>query len=329
VKQVRGVRIAGTGSHPPSKVLTNDDLSRMVDTSDEWITQRTGIKERRIATAEEMPSDLGTGAARKALEDAKAAPEDVELILCATSFPDRLFPGTGCMIQKNLGCARAGAVDMNAACTGFVYALNSGWGYIASGRFRNVLVVGTETLSKMVNWKDRTTCILFGDGAGAVLLQPSDGASDFLAGELGADGHQADYIQLPGAGARYPAHTPEPDLAQFMIHMRGREVYRFAVQKFVDLASSTVKRAGLKLEDVKLLVPHQVNLRIIESACERMGFPMEKTYVNIHKYGNTSSASIPTAFDEARREGKIKRGDLVLMVAFGGGLTWGSLLLRY
>jgi 3-oxoacyl-[acyl-carrier-protein] synthase-3 len=324
------VRIAGTGSNPPSKVLTNEELSHLVDTNDEWIVQRTGIKERRIAAPNEFPSVLGAAAAQKALETAGVKPEAVDLILCANTLADRIFPTTACAIQDKLGCVNAGALDMNAACTGFVYGLNSAWGFIATGRYKNILVVGTETLSKMVNYKDRGTCIIFGDGAGATLLQPADGgASDFLAGELGADGKQGEHIYVAAGGARKPAHTPGVDPTEFMMYMNGRAVYKFAVQTFVDLAERAVKKAGLTLKDVNCLVPHQVNLRIIESACEKLGFPMERTVVNIHKYGNTSAASIPTAFDEACRTGRIKRGDLVLMVAFGGGLTWGSLLLRY
>lgn len=329
MKTIR-VRIAGTGSNPPTRILNNEELSRLVDTSDEWIVQRTGIKERRISAPDEAPSDLGAAAARKALDAAGVKPEEVELILCANTLADRIFPTTACSIQQKLGCVNAGALDMNAACTGFVYALNSAWGFVASGRYKNILAVGTETLSKMVNYKDRGTCIIFGDGAGAMVLQPSEAeGSDFLAGELGADGWQGELIQVPAGGARKPAHTPNVDPTEFMMYMNGRAVYKFAVQKFVDLASRAVAKAGMTLNDVSLLVPHQVNLRIIESACERLNFPLDKAVINIHKYGNTSAASIPTAFDEAFRAGRIKRGDIILMVAFGGGLTWGSLLIRF
>jgi 3-oxoacyl-[acyl-carrier-protein] synthase-3 len=328
VKSYR-VRIAGTGSNPPSKVVTNEDLSRIVDTSDEWIVQRTGIRERRIVADDECPSDLAAGASRRALESAGVRPEEVDLIVCANTLADRIFPGTSAAIQQKLGCVHAGAVDVNAACTGFVYALHCAWGFVSSGRYRNVLVAGVETLSRMTNWKDRNTCIIFGDGAGAMLLQPSEEGGDFLTGELGADGWQADLIQVPAGGARLPAHTPGVDPSKFTIYMNGRAVYRFAVNKFVELSERAAAKAGLRLADVDLLVPHQVNLRIIESACERLNFPISKAVVNIHKYGNTSAASIPTAFDEARRDGRLQRGNVVLMVAFGGGLTWGSLLLRY
>jgi 3-oxoacyl-[acyl-carrier-protein] synthase-3 len=324
------VRIAGTGSNPPSKVLTNEDLSKMVDTSDEWIVQRTGIKERRISAPNECPSDLASAAARKALEAAQVKPEDVDLIVVANTLADRIFPTTSCSVQEKLGCMKAGALDVNAACTGFVYLLNVVWGMVSSGRYKNVLCCGVETLTKMTNYKDRGTCIIFGDGAGAMVLQPSENpASDILAGELGADGKQGDLIQVPAGGARRPAYTPGVDPSEFTIYMNGKAVYKFAVQKFVDLAERAVAKVGLKLTDIDWLVPHQVNMRIIESACEKLNFPIAKTVINIHKYGNTSAASIPTAFDEAVRDGRIKRGHKVLMVAFGGGLTWGSVLLKY
>lgn len=324
------VRIAGTGSNPPARVLTNAELSRIVDTSDDWIVQRTGIRERRISAPNECPSDLASGAARKAMETANVKPEQIELVVVANTLADRIFPTTACAVQHKLGCVNAGALDVNAACTGFVYSLNLVWGLVASGRYKNVLCCGVETLSKMTNYKDRGTCIIFGDGAGAFVLQPSEEpTSDILAGELGADGGQGDLIQVPAGGARKPGHTPGVDPTEYMIYMNGKAVYKFAVQKFVDLAERATAKAGLQLADVDWLVPHQVNMRIIESACEKLNFPISKTVINIHKYGNTSAASIPTAFDEAVRDGRIKRGHRVLMVAFGGGLTWGSLLLRY
>ncbi len=324
------VRIAGTGSSPPERVLTNADLARTVDTSEEWIVQRTGILERRIAAPEDCPSDLGVRAARRALEEARVSPGEVDLILCANTLADQIFPGTSCFIQRTLGCANAGALDVNAACTGFLYALHCAWGMIESGRHRNILCVGTETLSRMTNWKDRTTCVLFGDGAGAMLLQASDKpGSAFLAGSLGADGSQAELVQSPGGGARIPPGRADVDPATYSIQMDGRAVYKFAVNKFVELCERTAAHAGVGLGDVALLVPHQMNLRIIEAAAERLRFPKERILVNIQKYGNTSAASVPTAFDEAVREGRLRRGDLALLVAFGGGLTWGSLLLRF
>lgn len=324
------VRIAGTGSCVPARVLTNDDLQRRLDTTDEWIYTRTGIRERRMAGPEEHPSVLGARASRAAMGDAGIRPQDVDLILCATTLADRIFPSTACSIQHELGAGAAGALDMNAACSGFVYCLNTAWGFVVSGRYRNVLCVGTETLSRMVNYDDRGTAIIFGDGAGAMVLQPTtEGDSDFLAGELGADGSKGDLVQVPAGGARRPAHVPGTPARDFMMQMDGKAIYRFAIQKFVDLTERAIAQAGVTLDDLSLIVPHQVNHRVIEAACEKLGFPAEKTVVNIGKYGNTSAASIPLAFDEARRDGRLKRGDLVLMVAFGGGLTWGSLLLRH
>lgn len=302
----------------------------MVDTSDDWITQRTGIKERRIVEEGTCPSDLGAEACRKALTEAGVAPEEVQMIVCATSFPDHLFPATGCLIQRKLGCRRAGAFDLNSACTGFVAALSVGAGFVARG-MDNVLVVGTETLSRMTNYRDRSTCIIFGDGAGAMLLQRGGDheASDLLYYELGADGNQWMHVMLPGGGAALPAWKQDTDPSQWYIHMNGREVYKFAVSKFVELSQRAMEKCNLTPDRIAMLIPHQVNLRIIESAMERLGLPREKCYINIDRYGNTSSASIPVAFDEARREGRIRRGDIVLMVAFGGGLTWGSAVVRF
>lgn len=326
----QSVRIAGSGSAVPAAVLSNADLTRRLETSDEWIFARTGIRERRIAGPDEHPSVLGARAARMALEDAGIGADDVDLILCANTLADRVFPTTACSIQHLLGATRAGALDMNAACTGFVYCLHAAWGFVAGGRYRNVLCIGTETLSRMVDYEDRGTAVIFGDGAGAMVLQPNaEGDGDFLVGELGADGGQGEALQVPAGGARRPAHTPGIPARDFMMQMDGRVVYRFAVQKFVDLTERALAQAGVTLADLALIVPHQVNRRLIESACEKLGCPTEKVIINIEKYGNTSSASIPIAFDEARRAGRLSRGDLVLLVAFGGGLTWGSLLIRY
>lgn len=325
----RAVRIVGTGSYAPARILTNDDLAARMDTSDEWITQRSGIKERRISEAGEFPSDLGTRAALHALQAAGVEPGQIDLILCATSLPDYLFPSTACLIQKNLGASRAGAIDLNAACAGFLYAITLGGGLIASGRSETVLVIGTETLSKMVDWTDRTTAVLFGDSAGAVVIRPSDGESDFLSCELGADGSCADLIGLRAGGARQRPHAPGALPRDQFIHMQGREVYKIAVQKLIDLAQAACAKAKVPLSKVDLFIPHQMNQRIIESACERLGFPLAKTLINIQKYGNTSSASVPLALDEAVRAGRIRRGDYVLLVAIGAGLSWGSLLLRY
>ena len=329
IKQIKKAYIAGTGSYAPSKILTNDDLSKMVDTNDEWIVTRTGIKERRIARDDEASSDLAVIAARNALEMAETNANDIELILVATSTPDRLFPTTACYVQKKLECPGIPAVDMLAACSGFTYALNTGWQYVATGQYKNVLVIGAETLSKIVNYKDRGTCILLGDSAGAVILKESNTSSEILYGKLGADGRYDDMIIQPAGGSAMPVTKERLEKGLNLLQMKGREVYKFAVNKFVELTQDAVKKCNITVDDIKLLIPHQVNLRIIESAAEKLNIPMEKVYVNIQKYGNTSAGSIPVALDEANRSGRIKRGDIIVMVAFGAGLTWGSVAIRW
>lgn len=323
------VTIAGTGSYAPEKILTNDELSKRLDTSDEWITQRTGIKERRIAGPDEAPSTLGTEAARRALEAAELAPADLGLILCATSFGDYPAPCTASRMQVALEARQAGIFDVNAGCTGFVCALAVGWRFVQSGAYANALVVGTETLSRGLNYEDRSTCIIFGDGAGAVVLA-RDGEGDILFSELGGDGWQGDAIIARGGGAVLPpAQCTDQNRTEYYLKMEGRDVYTFAVRKFVDLTRNALEQTGRTIDDLSFLVPHQVNMRIIESASKRLGLPMERVGVNIQKYGNTSAASVPLAFDECVREGRINRGDLVLLIGFGAGLTWGSVLLRY
>jgi 3-oxoacyl-[acyl-carrier-protein] synthase-3 len=320
-------RIAGTGSFAPPRVLTNQELSRLVDTSDEWIVERTGIRQRCIADPATNPSDLGAEAARRALAAAGVAPADVDLIVTATSLPDRLLPTTACYIQAKVGCTNAGAVDVLAACTGFLYAFSIGWRHVSSGDYKNVLVIGAETLSRLTNFEDRATCVIFGDAAGAALLQPSDGPSDVLYSKLGANGHQGDLIIVPGGGAIDPPSEAMLREKRHMIRMKGRETYKFAVSTMADLTRDALQHCGWSMDELALLVPHQVNLRIIESASERMGLPMDRICVNIDRYGNTSAASVPVALDEAARTGRLKRGDKVILVAFGGGLTWGSAAL--
>ena len=323
------VTIAGTGSYAPAKRLTNDDLSTMVDTTDEWIVQRTGIRERRIASADESPSTQGVQAARQALDAAGVAAADVQLILCATSFGDYPAPCTAARMQAALEAPRAGIFDVNAGCTGFVCALSAGWRFVQSGAYDNVLVVGTETLSRGVNYKDRATCIIFGDGAGAVVLRRG-GPGDILFSELGGDGRQGDAIMAPGGGAVQPPNAcTDENRHLYYLKMEGRDIYTFAVRKFVELTQNALAGAGLKIDDLDFLVPHQVNLRIIESACKRLELPLDRVGVNIDRYGNTSAASVPLALDECVRAGRIKRGHTVLLIGFGAGLTWGSVLLRY
>lgn len=326
------VYIAGTGSYIPEKVLSNHDLAKMVDTSDDWIVQRTGIRERRIAAPDEHPSVMGTRAGMKALEEAGVCAKDVQLIICGTTLPDYFAPNAASRIQVSLDARNAAIFDINAGCTSFVYSLVAGWKFLASGAYDHALVIGTETVSRGLNYKDRNTCILFGDGAGAAVLKRGEGTGgQILFSELGGDGWQGEAIIGPGGGAALPSRLENIRNHEeaFYLQMKGRDVFKFALSKLVELTQRALEQCGCTAKDLGLLVPHQVNLRIIESAAERLGLPMEKIFVNIQKYGNTSAASVPVALDEARKEGRIRKGDLVVLVAFGAGLTWGSVVLRY
>jgi 3-oxoacyl-[acyl-carrier-protein] synthase-3 len=320
--------IAGTGSSVPERRLTNDDLSKMVETSDEWITQRTGIQERRIAGPGETTATLGTAAARRAIESAGLEPKDIDLIVVATITPEMVFPSTACFIGAELGIPGVPAFDMAAACSGFIYALVTGANFIRAGQYKTVLVVGAETLSRIVNYKDRNSCILFGDGAGAVVLKRNeDPKRGLIYCTLHADGTGGDVMKcMPGS--RHPICADMISQEQQFMQIRGREVYKFAVSKFGELIESAMRACELTKEQVKYIVPHQVNQRIIDSAMEKLGMPPEQAYVNIAKYGNTSAASIPLALDEAWRAGKIKKGDVLIFVAFGGGLTWANAVVR-
>jgi len=312
----------------PEKRLTNDDLSKMVDTNDEWITQRTGIRERRIAAEDESTATLATAAARKAIASAGLEPKDIELIVCATITPEMVFPSTACFVGAALGLNGVPAFDVSAACSGFIYALVTGANFVRAGQFKNVLVIGAETLSRITDYTDRSSCILFGDGAGAVVLQRStDPARGLLYSSLHADGAGADAMKcIPGS--RFPlSHAMIADRQHFM-KIKGREVYKFAVTKFEELIHEAMRACELSTEQVKLIVPHQVNLRIIASAMEKLGLPAEKAFVNIDRYGNTSAASIPIALDEAHRAGRFHVGDAIILVAFGGGLTWANAVAR-
>jgi 3-oxoacyl-[acyl-carrier-protein] synthase-3 len=323
-----GAIIAGTGSFVPEKRLTNDDLSKMVDTNDEWIVQRTGIRERRVVSEGESTATLATAAARKALEAAGIEPKDLDLIVCGTISGEMVFPSTACFVAAALGLNSTPAFDISAACSGFLYTLQTGVSFIKSGLYRNVLVIGAETLSRLTDYTDRGSCILFGDGAGALVLQRSpDPTRGVIYSSLHADGHGWEMLCCK-PGSRHP--IGEALLAERNQYMkiRGREVYKFAVQRFEELIEDALRKCELKPEDVSLIVPHQVNQRIIDSAMHKLGLGMEKAYVNIDKYGNTSAASIPIAFDEAVRAGKINRGDVIVMVAFGAGLTWANAVVR-
>ena len=323
-----GAIIAGTGSFLPEKRLTNADLSVMVDTNDDWIVQRTGIRERRIAGPDETTAGMAAAAARKALEAAGLKATDLDLIICATCTGDMLFPSTACFIGAALELTAVPAFDVTAACCGFLYALQTATAFVKSGLYKNVLVVGAEMLSRIVDYTDRGTCILFGDGAGAVVLQRStDTSQGVIYGSLHGDGSGWDMIYCK-PGNRHPAKDALANDKDLFMTLRGREVYKFAVQRFEELIVDAMRKCELSADDVKLIVPHQVNQRIIDSAMSKLGFPMEKAFINIDRYGNTSAASIPIALDEAVRAGKLSKGDVFLMVAFGAGLTWANSVVR-
>lgn len=321
-------RIVGTGSYVPERVLTNADLERMVATSDSWVVERTGIRERRVAAPGEACSDLGTKAAERALEAAGLAAADLDLILVATCTGDSPLPSTACLIQHRLGAGRAAACDISAACCGFVYALAVGDAYVKTG-LRHVLVVGSEVMSVITDWTDRSTCILFGDGAGAVVLGPSDGDRGILSSHLHSDGNLWDLICVPGGGSRIP--PSEKMLADGLqyIKMKGNETFKVAVKTLEESARETLSANHLSVEDLDLYVPHQANARIIKAVADRLGLPMGKVFLNMDRYGNTSAASIPLALDEAVRAALVKDGNLVMIAAFGSGLTWASALIRW
>ena len=323
-----GAIITGTGSSLPEKRLTNDDLSRMVDTNNEWIVQRTGIRERRIAGPGESTATLGAAASRKAVEAAGIDPKEIDLIVCATITPEMVFPSTACFIGADLGLPGVPAFDMSAACSGFIYALATGGNFIRAGQYRNVLVVGSETISRITNYKDRASCILFGDGAGAVVLQRhNDPKRGLIYNTLHADGTGGDVMKCT-PGSRFPVCESMIAEGGHYMQIKGREVYKFAVTKFEELIREAMRACELTAEQVKLIVPHQVNQRIIDSAMEKLGMGPEKAYVNIDRYGNTSAASIPIALDEAWRAGKVQKGDVLIFVAFGAGLTWANAVVR-
>jgi 3-oxoacyl-[acyl-carrier-protein] synthase-3 len=323
--------ILGTGSFAPARVLTNAELSQRMDTSDEWIVTRTGIRERRIAGPDESTSDMAVKAAAAALADAGLSPADIDLLVVATITPDLTMPATACMVQAKLGLpTTAACFDLNAACSGFLYALDTACAMIGSGRYRHALVIGVEKLSTIVDWNDRTTCVLFGDGAGAVVVGPSTRTNVGLLGtRLGALGENVDLLYIPGGGSAAPA-TPESLAAgAHTIKMKGKEVFKLAVRIMEESARDILEQHGLRADQIDCVVPHQANLRIIEAIAQYLELPLDRFFINVGRYGNTSAASIPLALDEARRAGRIKAGDLTLLVAFGAGLTYGSALIRW
>lgn len=324
-----GVKVIGTGMWVPPRVLTNHDLEKMVDTSDEWIRTRTGIIERRIADPGVTTSDLGAKAAEIAIRNAGLSPEDIDFVLCATITPDMVFPATAYLISEKLGIKRPG-FDLNSACSGFVYGSAVAASLLKSGMFRNVLVVGAETLSRVTDWQDRNTCVLFGDGAGAAVYTIDDSESDILSVELGGDGGYSELLYVPAGGSKMPATEETVRNRLHFIKMNGRETFKMAVRMMTESVERVIRKAGIGKDDVKLVIPHQANMRIVDAIAEYLGVVREeRVFVNLDKYGNTSAASIPIALAEAVEQGKINRGDIVVLVAFGGGFSWGAIALKY
>ena len=324
-----GCAITGVGSYMPERVLANADLEKIVDTTDDWITSRTGIRERRTAAEDEFTSTMGIAAARIALKRAGVGAADLDLIIVATITPDMPFPATACIVQQELGATRAAAFDLEAACTGFLYALEIGRQFIDNGTYQNVLIIGAEKLSSIIDWKDRNTCVLFGDGAGAAVLQRRADSRGVLATRLGSDGGKADILAMPGGGCRQPATVDSVNERIHFLKMEGKEVFKNAVNAMTGAAREVLERSGVDIEDIKCIIPHQANQRIISAVGERLDTRDDQVFVNLHKYGNTSAASVAVALDEAVSTGHVKRGDLILIIAFGAGLTWGATVLEW
>jgi len=321
--------VAGLGSYVPERVMTNLEWTRHVETSDEWIKSKTGISERRIAPGDLCTSDLAAKASMEAMKEAKAKPEDIDLIILATSSPDVPLSSTAAILQAKLGAVNAGAFDVSAVCSGWIHGLDVGARYAVDPDYQNVLVVGAEVYSRILNWKDRTTCVFFGDGAGAAVLRKTDEDRGVLGGWLRADGRGADVIQIPAGGVKTPLTSELMEQGKQYFQMDGRAVWDFAIVAFPQAVRGVLERCGYGLEDVDMIIPHQANINIITTGMERLGLPMEKAYTNLHRYGNMAGASIPVALHEAMKEGKIRSGDLVVTVGFGGGLAWGANLIRW
>jgi 3-oxoacyl-[acyl-carrier-protein] synthase-3 len=322
-------KIIGTGSYVPERVLSNQDLEKMVETNDEWIFSRTGMKERRIARADEFTSDMGLEASKRALEAAQIPAESLDLILFATLTPDYVFPSTACLIQTQLGATKAAAVDVQAACTGYLYVLGMAKAFIESGIYKNVLIVAAEKLSSIVNYKDRNTCVLFGDGASAAVVSSEGKGLAIREVSLGSDGELAKLLILPAGGSRQPATRETVDNDLHYLQMEGKEVFKHAVRRMESASKEVIDRAGIKESEISWLIPHQANMRIIEAVAKRFEVPMEKVFITIHKYGNTSASSVGIALDEMLRQNNAKKGDNILLTAFGAGLTWGASVLTH
>jgi 3-oxoacyl-[acyl-carrier-protein] synthase-3 len=328
-RKLRGATIAGTGRCLPERVLSNADIEKMVETSDEWIVTRTGIRERRVVAPGQDNSDLATAAARQALEAAGVDVHDVDHIFVATVTPDRILPSMACTVQQKLGASHAAALDINAACSGFLYGLQIGLALIESGASNTVLLIGAETLTRITDFEDRNTCVLFGDGAGAAVLRPCDAGVGVLSVKLGADGGQGDMLTVPAGGSQRPATHETVAAREHFIRMRGNELFKFAVRAMESISRDALAEAGRDASELVALIPHQANRRIIDATAERLGIAAEKVFMNIDRYGNTSAASIPLALDESVRAGKVRRGDILLFSAMGAGITWGTAIVRW
>jgi 3-oxoacyl-[acyl-carrier-protein] synthase-3 len=327
--QGRTCSITGVGSYVPARVLTNADLEKIVETSDEWITTRTGIKERRMAAADEFTSDLAMQATTRALKNAAISADQLDLVIVATVTPDMPFPSTACLLQQKIGARRAAAFDIEAACSGFIYALEVAQQFIMSRTYDTVLVVGAEKLSSIVDWQDRNTCVLFGDGAGAAVLQNRPNAHGLLTAVMGADGEKSNLLFMPGGGSRVPASTDSIAGRLHYLRMEGKETFKNAVQAMHTAAAEALKRCEIDITRIKCIIPHQANRRIIDALGERLGARPDQLFINVHKYGNTSAASVAIALDEAVSSGRVQRGDLILLIVFGAGLTWGAAVIEW
>lgn len=325
----RTCSIAGVGSYVPERIITNADLEKMVETSDEWITSRTGIRARRVAAIDEFTSDLAAQAAQRAMKKAAVKPEQIDLIIVATITPDMPFPSTACLVQQKIGAYRAAAFDIEAACSGFIYALEIGQQFIMSRTYNTVLVIGAEKLSSIVDWTDRNTCVLFGDGAGAAILQNRPNSHGLLTACMGADGQKADLLSMPAGGSRCPASAATVAAGLHYLRMDGKETFKNAVQAMYNAAQESLRRCEIDITHIKCVIPHQANRRIIDAVSERLGAKPEQVFINLDKYGNTSAASVAIALDEAVETTRVQRGDLILLIVFGAGLTWGAAVIEW
>ena len=329
-KPGRTVSIVGTGSYLPERILTNAELSSMVDTTDDWITTRTGIKSRRIAAKDEHTSDMAARAALAAMEQAGVQPAEIDLILLATASPDMIFPATACFVQTKIGAVNAACLDVSAACAGFLFAIEIAQQFITSHTYNTVLVIGAEKLSSITNWKDRNTCVLFGDGAGAAILRHrSESTHGIISTHIGSNGQYTDILYMPGGGCRTPITAENAHQNLQTIHMSGKDVYKQAVTSMLDASRKALDKAGLTIDDIACVIPHQANVRIIEAIADRLKIPLDRFFINLDHYGNTSAAAVAIALDEANRSGRLQKGDYILMVVFGGGLTWASSVIEW